>query len=887
MKNPSGWKRLVRLGETIGQRERNIDEEIQFHIEGLTEKLMAQGMGEEEARAEALRRFGALEENLSRIKRSEKRYQSKQGGREFLASVMDDIRLGFRSFVQTPGFTLMAVLLLGLGIGANTAMFSVLQAAFMKQLPYEDPDRLVFGRRSNFAYEWNGFVSAYDYFDHRERSQSFTSLAAVGGFAPRHTITGGEEAERASGVRIGWDLFQILGVEPQVGRSFTHDEGEPGGNNNVVMISHGYWQRRFGGSSDALGSSITVDGTPHAIVGVMPAGFRFLFDADFWRPMFLNGPFANGRQWHNWHLVGRLRDGVTIEQAQAEVELISRQLEAEYPDTNRDKALRLTALHSYVVEGSRTNLLLLMAALGLVLLIACSNVAGLLLARGTTRQTEMAVRSTMGASRGRLIRQLLTETMELAFFAGVLGILLAVWLQDLIPGFLGLDQMGITGLDIETSVLLFAIGISFLTGLLFGAIPALRGTPTNLADHLKTGYRTTDIRGGSRFRNLLVVLQVALSVLLLVGSGLLIRSLTNLMRVDPGFDTSNLLTAGLQLTPGDYPDAGQRIQFYTTILQEVRALPDVRDAGLITMLPMRDPGNDRPAWNAEQPPADPNDRRSGYSRVAMPGYFEVMGIPLLAGRSFEDTDNLNSPGVLLINESMARTLFPDQNPVGRRVAVDFGQAVEFEVIGVVGDVRISNIASDPRMAFYLSYMQAPQFAMRLAVRTAGDPTSIVTPVRNILQRHDPNVPLAEPGTMESIIADFTIVWRVITALLLFLSLVAFCLAVIGLYGVLAFYVNCHSREIGVRMALGAQKSQLLALVVSRGMALTGIGLVAGIAGALAATRLLRQLLFNTAPTDVPTFVSVSLVFLVVALLACLLPGWRAMKVDPVVALQSE
>jgi len=801
-------------------------------------------------------------------------------------NLIADAGYALRVMKSRPWFTLTVILTLAVGIGANTAMFSTFSAVMFRQLPYEEPNMIVMGR-STFSGNIGPNVSGYDLYDYREQNSSFTYLGAITTFTRRHTVLGADEPDRVEGCYITVDAFKALGVDPLVGRHFTPEEGQQGGPVNAVIISHEYWQSRFGGAPSAIGSSLVVDGNPFTVVGVMPPGFWFLHDVDIWRPTYRDGPWAGGRRWHNFQVVGRLNPGVSMEQAQTDIDLICERLAQEYPETNENKGLLLTGLNDYIIEGWRMRIFLLMAALGLVLLIACGNVAGLLLARGTTRLNEMAVRSAIGASRNRLITQLLTESVITSVMAGVLGVLLAFSLQGVMLRIMPLNDLGITQLSVDSQVLLFALLLSLATGLIFGVIPAFRGTPKNLIEPLKSGARTTEAAGSTRLRNGLVSIQVALSVLLLVGAGLLIRSYARLLDVNPGFNERNLLTAELQLPVNDYADPMQRFQFFDQLIREAESLPGVQSVGLIDRMPLRDSGGDIYIWDADKPPVDPSQWQTANARVAFPGYFNAMEIPVVAGRGIEATDTPESRLIIVINQATAETLFPEENPVGKRVAVDFGETQIFEVAGIVGNTRISHVSSTPYRAMYFPYGYAPQANMKIAIRSDGNPLAQVRPLRDLLARLDQNIPLAEPMSMESIISDSLGTLRIVMALLAVFSIVALFLAATGLYGVLAYYVYSRSHELGVRMALGANTSQLIGMILRRGMLLVGIGLFVGILGALGTNRLLQELLYETGVIDIVTFVGVTLFLAVIALSACLLPSWRAAKVDPVVALQAE
>jgi len=820
----------------------------------------------------------------NRIRQPRISASTRSGAAIMTSTFLQDIRYALRNLSKTPGFFALVVLILAVGIGANVAMFSTMNQALVKPLPYADPDQLVLGR-ATFNGNLNPLASAYDYYDYRDRNSVFESLAAILFSTIDMTVTGGDEPERVAGTFASWDLFGTLGVDPAVGRHFSWEEGEPGGP-SVVIVSNGYWQRTFGSSPAAVGQTITVNGTSQTIVGVMPAGFHFMQRADLWLPMRKDGPMANARRWHNWFLVGRLKPGIELDQAQAEIDVISAQLASEYPETNRDKALLLTDLHETLAENYKTSLFLLTAAVGLVLLIACGNVAGLLLARGSNRRSEMSVRAALGASTSRLMRLLLTESFVTALAAGVLGIGLALGFQKLILQFLPMDLPGMEELGVSGSMLSFALVLTTVTGLVFGILPAARAARPNVVEDIKSGARATDSRG-SRFRSALVVAQVAISVVLLVGSGLLIRSFASLRGVNPGFETRNLLTAEIRLAESEYAERENRINFYSKLAADVAAIPGVIDVALINQLPIRDPGNNIYVHAADNPPLDPNDRNVAFQRVVFPGYFQAMGIPLLQGRDIDRSDTEDSPPVLVINETMARTLFPDQNPLGRQVVVDVGEDMTAEIIGVVGDVRMSAPRYSARLAMYGSYFQQPYYRMRLAIRTATDPTSIAPGLRDAVWSQDRDIPVADLSTMSELISRSVSSDRVMAFSLSLFAAVAMSLAAIGLYGLLAYYVSKRVHEIGVRVALGAGTKDIVKLVVNRGLKLVVAGLVAGLMAAFWSTRLIQQMLFNVEATDPVTFATVCLFFGIVALIACLVPAWRALRVDPLLALQAE
>ena len=804
-----------------------------------------------------------------------------------MTELLTDLRYALRSLSKSPGFTVVVVLTLALGIGANVAMFSITDAVLLRGLPYPEAGHLTVGRTTyGSQIAWN--VSSEDYYDYRDQVAAFSSLAVIRSGSSEVTVTGGEEPERVPSTMVSHNLFRTLRIGPQIGRDFTSDDadlGAPG----TVLISHGYWQRRFGGDLDAVGSTLVVNGTPLTVIGVMPAGFFFFQDVSLWLPLLPGGPWTGVRRFHNWTVVGRLAEGMSLREAQAQVDVVSLQLQEAYPDSNTDKGLNVSPLKDVLVDQYDEMLITLMAAIGLVLLIACGNVAGLLLARGLGRSRELSIRAAMGATRRRLARQLLSESILLAVGAGVLGVLLALWFQGLMLGVIPLDYVGITELGLSPAMLSFTLFLSLATAMVFGLLPAWSGAGIQPAQDLSSGVRATEGGRGARVRSGLVVFQVALSLVLLIGSGLLVRSFLRLQGVDPGFEEERLLTARVALPAAEYPDPQSRVQFFTGFLEEIRAVPEVEAAGAISLLPIKDGYSNVGAWDPENPPAGPRDITLAEHRPVLPGYFEAMGIPVVAGRDFTRLDGPDADPVLIINETMARDLFGDRNPIGRTVAVDVGaeEPALTTVVGLAGSVRMVNLAQEPRWQMYYSYGQAASSTLSIALRTRGDPASAASAVRRILQSRDPDIPLGSLSTMEEVVSEAVATPRVLMSSLSLFALVALFLSTLGLYGVLAFYVARRIQEIGIRVAMGATGSRIVRLVLARGMILVAAGLVLGLVAALFVTRFLQGQLYEVQATDPRTFVGVALGLVAVGILACLVPAWRALRVDPVRALQGE
>jgi len=824
-----------------------------------------------------------------------------------IARLVADVAHALVTLRRRPGALVVPVLTMAIGIGASTAIFSALYTALFNPLPYPEPGQLVMGR-ATFSGEINPWVAAPDFYDYRERSSVFQSLSAYRPSAVRMTIRQGDGAESVPLAQVSWDLFRTLGISPAVGRQFSPAEGEHGGP-GVAIVSDGYWKRSLGGAKDVIGRTLPLNFGPQlatlTIVGVMPEGFRFAYAADVWVPMQRNSPGTDVRRFHNWMLLGRLKPGVTSSQAQKQVDGISAQLQKEYPDSNRNKALLLTGLQEALAEGERPTLLILMAAVGVLLLVACADVAGLLLSRGAARQAEMAIRSALGATRGHLVRQLLVESLLVAIAAGVFGLLLAFWLRSLVLRFVPLDSLGVTTLPIGGPVLAFAIAVTLVTSVLVGIVPAWLGARSSLATDLKAGSRTTETRSRALFRQGLVALQVAMSVVLLVAAALLGRSLMQLKAVDPGFRTHNLLTAQVALTGAAYTDASARVRFFTGFLDDVRALPGVASANITNMVPILDAAGNIPVWDADHPPAQTSEAPLACARFVLPGYFATMGIPRVAGRdlSVSDTGVLvagrgmsasetaasNRPPVMVISQSVGRRLFPGVNPLGKRMGIFTGgpQPIVAEVVGVVGDVRMNSLGEDYTLAMYAPYQIMASPMMRVVVRTAGEPASVTSALRAALAGRDRGLVLTEVQTMEGILAESLQGFSLRAGAVVLFGGAALLLAMLGVYGVLAFTVNRRRQDIGLRMVVGASRGHVLAWVMARGMGPVAVGLVLGLAGAFGAGRWLRGQLFNVPPTDVVTFVGVVVCLATAAVAACLVPAWRAMHVDPIVALRAE
>lgn len=809
-----------------------------------------------------------------------------------------DIRHALRGLARSPGFTIITVLTLALGIGATTGVFSVLHAVLLASLPYPEPEALVLGRRTQDG-RVGRWVSMLDYLDYRDQATSFVSLAASPGGSFRVASTGGDRPERIDAQMVSWNLFSTLGVAPVLGRTFTAQDGlqEPGGSTGgqapaafpeVGIVSFGFWHRRLGGSREALGRTLTLAGQPVTVVGVMPEGFKFLDEADVWVPM-RQGP-GEARRFHNWLLVGRLKPGLDLEAAQAEIDAISARLAELYPDSNKGKGLNLAPLHGALVETLRPQVLVIMSAVALMLLIASGNVANLLLARGVTRRSELAMRVALGASRARLVRQLVTEAMAVALLGGAAGLAAAVALQRVLPTLLDLDRLTVPALRLDIRVLGFALAVSLLTGILVGLVPAFRSSGIAPFEELKGVARTVTSRAGARLRMGLVAGQVTLSLVLLVGSSLLVRSYAKLVRADLGFDPENVLTASFVLPPQQYASEEARTRFFEDLLAEVRALPGVTAAGMVDRLPIASPGGDIYVWTPDKPPERRGLGQTAIYRRVLPGYLEAMRMPLVAGRDVAPSDRTGAPPVMVVNQAMARTLFEDASPLGRQVVVDVpgvAEPVTFEVVGVVADARVSSVRAAPYPTMYHSYGQFPRLNLSLVIRSSAEEQGLTRALRQLVWRHDKDIPVEELARMTTTIRTSTLAQQTLAGTVTSFSVLALLLAAVGLFGVLAYQVMERRHELGIRMALGAGQGHVLATILRQGLAVTGIGLAVGVVAGLALTRLMSSLLYEVAPSDPTSFVSAVVCLIVVALGACLVPALRALAVQPVQALRYE
>jgi putative ABC transport system permease protein len=799
-----------------------------------------------------------------------------------METLLRDIRYGVRGLLKRPGFTAIALVALALGIGANTAIFTLVNAVLLRPLPFAEPDRLVWvwGNIRNGGNRAS--VSPLDFLDYRQQNNTFEEFAAS--FSVRLNYTGGGEPERLEGSAVTGNYFQALGAKPAFGRTFLLENEKPG-NDQVAVLSYSLWQKRFAGDPAIINKTITLDGKSFAVLGVMPPDFSMPRAADVWVPMnFDIHPGMKQRKAHFLRPIGRLKAGVTMAQAQADTDAIARRLEEQYPESNSGWNLRLVSLREQLVGNTRPTLFILFGAVGFVLLIACANVANLLLVRAAGRQKEIAVRTALGAGRWRIVRQMITESVLLSLAGGALGTLLAFWGVELLVALSAESLPSTAQVRIDATVLGFTLLVSVLTGVLFGLAPAVRTMKLNLSESLKEGGR-----GGSegahrnRTRSVLVVLESAVAVVLLIGAGLLVRSLWLLQDTSPGFDARNVLTMGVNL-PGEKYDAPEKsARFFSELESRVGGLPGVEAVGLVSELPLSGQLNDMPYTVEGRPPVSIDQAYDDDFRRVNTNYFKAVGIPFLRGRNFTEQEVREGAKVVIISDLLARQVFPDEEPLGKRLIMALGNTA-FEIIGIVGDIRHRALESNPAAAMY---MPAYEGSMNVVIRSKGDPVSLAAAVRKEVLQIDPNQPVADVRTMEQWLERAVAGPRYRTTLLGLFALVALALASTGIYGVMSYSVSQRTHEIGVRMALGARRLDVMRLVVRQGMTLVIVGVALGLAGAFALTRLMASLLFGVTAKDPFTFVAVSALLTLVAFVACYLPARRATKVDPLVALRYE
>ena len=893
------WSRVLSWMRAIVGRSRmesEMDAELRFHMEAYADDLTRSGVPRQEALRRARLEFGGIENAKEECREAR--------GVHFAETLLQDFRFGLRVMLRSPGFTVTAVLALALGIGVNTAIFSVVNAVLLRPLPYDQPDRLMqvwhtppqksFPGMPTFA------VSPANFLDWRGQNHSFEGMAAYG--FGRYTLTGSghPEAIRMCAATVG--LFSVLRAQPLLGRGFAQGEDEPGHEHEVVL-SYGFWRSYFAGNPEVVGKNIQLNGQAFTMIGVMRPEFDFPIGSDpgsrtqMWKPLAWTDQERAIRGDHNYGVIARLRDGVNLRQAQAELDAISNRLAQDYPNDDNGWGAIAIPLRDELVGDVRPALLILLGAVALVLLIACANVANLMLARALSRRKEVAVRTALGATRRRLLQQAISETLLLAFAGGALGLVFAHYGLMLMVKFLEqwLPRSGEIALD--GWVLAFTLGVSLFTGIAAGLLPALRMANADLNQALKQGLgRTAADSGGSRTRNVLVVAEVALSLMLLIGAGLLIRSLWLLHSVNPGFDPHGVVTLNVAIPTGRFTAPAEQISYYGRVLERVRSVPGVQSAGLIDSLPLSGDGSHQPISIEGRPAAAMADLPEVEVRQISPGYISAMHIRLLNGRDIAESDAAGRAGAVLVSESMAKFFWPHEDAIGKRLTLYFFPELTRVVVGVVADVKISAMNEtqpQPTLYYPLAQMAAARgedwnsFGMSLAVRTNAAPLSLVPGITGAAREIDSEVPLLNIRAMDDFVSASLSPARFTMLLLGAFAGLALLLAVMGIYSVMSYSVSRRTNEIGIRVALGASRGDVLLLIVRQAMLLALIGSAMGIAGALALSRLMASQLYGVRPTDPITFVSVAVLLMIVSLVASYLPARRAMRVEPMAALRYE
>lgn len=876
MVNKLWWR--VRALFTRAQMEQDLDEELRFHLEKEIEKNIERGMDPEEARFKALRSFGGVEQVKEQSRDTR--------GTRFIEELFQDLRYSLRTLLKSPGFTAVALLTIAFGIGANTSIFSIVNAVLLRPFPYKAPDRLVVVGE----FRPGGTISYPNFVDWKDDRSVFESTSAV---RPNESfnLTEAGEPERLQGRLVSAGFFNTLGISPHVGRDFTAEDDRVGATKTVIL-SYGFWARRFGSDPTVIGRQIKLNNESYTIVGVAAANFQYGMDADVSVPIGLSAErFRTRGADPGISAVARLNNGSSQEQTESALNVIYSRLEQQYPQSNTNRRAVLTPIHESFVGDVRRPLLILLSAVGLVLLIACANVANLLLVRASARRREMSVRVALGASRWRIVRQLLTESLLLAFIGAALGTLLSIWgtsfiANQLPDGIPRLSEAGVNG-----SVLAFTLGVTVFTGLLFGLVPSLEASRLNLTESLKEGDRGSS-GGRQRLRSVLVVSEVALTLTLLVGAGLLIQSFRRVLQVDPGFKANNLLAMQVSVSN---PDGAKVASFFKQLQENVRRLPGVTSVAVSNGLPLD--GANHPVFFIHGRPLPEKGKESGGIRYTVSDdYFKTMGIDLLKGRTFTSQDTPDTPLAVVIDEALAERHFPNENPIGHRLAQSTSFSPIFEIVGVVRHVQQYNLDGGPTKTpqFYLSFNQVapdrlPGMVRRinLLTRTSVEPTSLTSAVRGEISALNKDQAVFNVRTMEQIVSQSVATRRFSMLLLSVFAIVALALACIGIYGMMSYAVTQRTREIGLRMTLGAQRGNVLKMVIGQGMKLASLGVVLGLIASVALTRTMKSLLFGISPTDPITFLSIAALISLVALLACFFPARRATKVDPMIALRYE
>ena len=865
-----------------------VDEEFAFHLESRTRDLIAQGWTPAAARAEALRRFGDLDDARRYCERTDHQRIRRMLRLEYVREFAHDLAYAVRSLRKAPTFTLFAVLTLALGIGANTAIFSVVRGILLRPLPFAAPDALVsvwaVGNGRRFPY-----FSPPNLADIRDQNRTMSDIAFFSGNSA--VLTGAGDPVQVQMQDVTRNFFGVLGVRPLAGRlAFTEAEDAPGGAHSVIL-GETLWRSRFSGDTAIVGKTITLDGAPVQVVGIAPADATWPAGTEAWTPLQLD-PSKVSRGAVYIRDVARLKPGVTVEQAVADVRAIAARIGAQYPDYAKELGTDVLPLRESITGPVERPLYILLGAVALVLLIACANVANLLLVRSVSRSTELAVRAALGAGRGRLVRQLVTESVLLSVVGGAIGTTLAVVAVRALVAAAPPNIPRLDAVHLDGTVLGVTIAVTLLTGIVFGLVPARELLRVDVGTTLREGGRgARGSRASARTRVGLVVAEVALAVMLVVGAGLLVQSFRRLMAVDPGFRGDRVATFALSLPAATYADNARKSAFAADLDARLRALPGVQDVGLTIALPLTSFGFDFSFTIPEHPPVRPEDEPSMQVRVATPGYFTTLGIPVLRGRGFGEADRVGTPRAILITDAAAAKYFPGEDAIGKHLSIGWGDGaggqIKGEIVGVVRDVKQSSLAEAPRPEMYLAYAQRPVGSFAMVVRTSGDPSEALRAARAAVHALDPSLAISRERTMDAVVASSVAEPRFYMTLLAGFAALALVLSAVGIYGVIAYVVGQRSREIGIRIALGATGRDVLAMVVGQGVGMTAVGVVIGIGGAAALTKFMDRLLFDVKPTDLSTYGTTIVVLVAVAALASLVPALRAARSDPTVAIRAE
>ena len=862
-----------------------LDEDIQEHIARETQDNLDRGMSPEEARYAAMRKFG----NVMQVKEEARDVWSLL----WLEQLLEDMRFGLRLLRKNPGFTLVAILTLALGIGANAAVFSVVYAVLLRPLPYKDPSSLLVLHETT-PKVGDVSVSFPNFIDWRAASRTFRQMAAVQ--AVDFNLAGVTQPENISGDAVSPNFLSMMGVRPFLGRDFDASEEKPG-TAPVLLLSYSLWQSHLGGDPNAVGKTLTLDGRSFTIVGVLPPNYRSLDTTDVMLPIGVwatdnSGAIKERGERGDMVVIGRLAAGAGFGQARAEMEGIAARLAVEYPGSNDQFSVKLQPIRQAFVGDMKTAILVLFGAVLFVLLIACANVANLFLVRGASRTKEIALRIAFGASRGRIIRQMLTESLILACFGGVVGVGLALGgirgMARLIPG----DMLSGATVNLNGAVLLFVAGVVALAAFIFGLAPALHSTKPDVQSELKEGGRSSG--GGvaqNRLRGALAVAEISLALVLLIGAGLMMKSLYRLLEVDPGFRPERVLTMGMDLRAQQYSEDPAVLNFWQQLIDRVSALPGVQSAAVGTVIPLTDSHSRSDVTIEGMALPTPGNFPHPDVHIVSPGYITALGIPLLRGRTFTDQDNEKAPLAGMINAMVARRFFPNEDPIGKRFMFGHPSAANppkwYTVVGVVSDTRLYGLANPARLEVYVPFRQNPRNSMALVVKSGADPASLTSAIRDVVQSIDKDQPVFAVSTMQELVSNSVATRRMTLVLLGLFSGLALVLGAIGIYGVISYSVAQRTHEIGIRMALGAPRADVFRLVVGEGLKLAGVGITIGIAAAFGLARLLSSLLYGISATDFETFLGVAVLLALVALVACYVPARRAMRVDPTVALRYE